>query len=79
MQVFLNIIYSSTSAVLIAVIGWAFSVSNRVTAVETKVNGQPQKDDDLKQFIKELLDAKFEGLDRRLIRIENNGNGHASH
>lgn len=76
MQILLNALFSSTSGLVLAIIGWAFNMNGRVTAVETRVEGQPQKDAELRQFIKDLMDAKFDGLDTRLARIENNGNGH---
>jgi len=54
------------------IVAWAFRLEGKVNAQE-KV--QAQKHDDLKGYIKEILDAKFEGLHIRLARIEQNGNG----
>lgn len=79
MQTLLNYIYSVASALTVGVLGWAVNMNSRISVVEDNVAKQPKKDDDLKEFIKDLMDAKFNGLDRRLERIENNGNGHTSH
>lgn len=79
MQTLLNYVWTTASLVTMAVVGWAFTLSNRVTAVETSVADQPNKDADLKEFIKDLMDAKFDGVNARLARIEANGNGKVPH
>lgn len=44
--------------------GWVWSISSKVTILETKEPG-----------LKEILDVKFENLDQRLGRIERALNG----
>lgn len=45
--------------VMLAVVGWAFQLSNRVTKLEAK-----------EESVKSYLDTKFEEVNRRLDRIE---------
>lgn len=50
-------------------IAWAYNLGTKVSALE-------QANDDFKEFMKELLDAKFEPINQRLSRIESAMNGH---
>lgn len=50
---------------ILAIFGWGFNLSNRVTAIEQK-----QMD------IPDLLDAKFDSVNFRLERIERALNGY---
>jgi hypothetical protein len=52
---------------VLGVFGWSFSISNRITKMETKQEDLPK-----------YLDAKFDGLDARLERIERAMNGSLS-
>lgn len=58
------------------IFAYAVNLGTRVTMLETLQKGQKDTDDSIKQYLKDYLDAKFEGLDKRLARIEANGNGH---
>lgn len=49
----------------LAVVGWALHLSTRVSVLETQSEG-----------LKELLEVKFDEVNRRLGRIERAMNGH---
>ena len=53
------------SAAFFGVFGWAFSLSNRVTKLETQYEG-----------LETLLNTRFDAIDGRLDRIERSMNGH---
>jgi hypothetical protein len=53
------------SGAFIAVVGWAYTLGNRVTKVETQHEG-----------IEELINARFDAVEHRLERIERSMNGH---
>lgn len=78
---YLQYFVGALTTVMVAVFSYAVNIGNRTTALETKVDTgfvtQKEKDEDLKEFIKGLMDAKFDGLNTRLARIEANGNGHS--
>lgn len=65
MTTFLGFLLSLLSAGLIGAAGFIFSISNRVTKVETKQEDLPT-----------LINTKFEEVNRRLGRIERGMNGH---
>jgi hypothetical protein len=82
------------TALTLSVIGYIANLGTRVKAVEVtqeqqtridkiRMDLQQKTDDDLKEYLKALLDtkfevveAKFDGLDNRLGRIERGMNGH---
>jgi len=45
--------------------------------LEGRVNGVEQRHEDLKDYLQDILDAKFAGMVSRLERIERSVNGHA--
>lgn len=53
------------SLISVAALGWAFSLAERMSVVETEYDG-----------LKELINARFDGVDQRLKRIEQSMNGH---
>lgn len=57
-------ILGTMGAGFLAVLGWAYTLSNRVLIVETEYEG-----------LKDLINAKFESVEERLERIENGMNG----
>ncbi len=62
-------IYAFLGSTILGIVTWAFRV-------EGKLNLQSQKHDDLKDHLRELLDAKFDAVAIRLERIERSLNGH---
>ena len=50
-------------------LGWAYSLGTKVSALE-------QANSDFKEFMSQLLDAKFEPINQRLSRIEAGMNGY---
>lgn len=73
---FIQYLVAVLSAATLGIVGYIQHLGTRVTTLETRSESQVAKDDDLKEFLEKLLDAKFSGLDTRLARIEANGNGH---
>jgi hypothetical protein len=77
---FLSPAVGTLLGLIIAIIGWAFRLEGRVNTQEALFVAQEkslaQKHDDLKEFIQELMNSKFEDVYQRLTRIERNGNGH---
>ena len=55
----LEAIVSFLSMAVLAVIGWAFQISNRVSVIEVENDG-----------LRELINTKFDEVNRRLGRIE---------
>jgi hypothetical protein len=55
----LEAIAGTFGVAFLAVFGWAYTLSNRVLVVETSYNG-----------LEELIEAKFDEVNRRLERIE---------
>lgn len=74
---YIHYFVGALTTVCLAVFTYVATLGTRVTTLETLQLGQKEKDDSIKEYLKDYLDAKFEGLDKRLARIEANGNGHA--
>ncbi len=55
-----------------AALGWAFTLGNKVAALE-------KSEADFRDFMDQLLDAKFEPINQRLSRIERSMNGYLKH
>lgn len=55
----LEAVVSFLGVATLAIFGWAFQLSNRVSVVETENEG-----------LKELINTKFDEVNRRLDRIE---------
>ena len=61
----LEALVSILGLMFIGVFGWTIQLGNRVTAVETQQAG-----------LKELINQRFDEVNRRLARIEKGMNGH---
>lgn len=57
-------VLAAVSLVSVGALGWAFSLAERMSVVETEYEG-----------LKELISARFDGVDQRLTRIEVAMNG----
>ena len=60
--------YNFLSVCVIGVIGWAFHTSSRISILE-------QAHKDLKEYLKDLITARFDAQDDRFARIEHVLNG----
>lgn len=74
---YLHYFVGAIGTMCIAIFTYVVNLGSRVTTLETLQKGQKATDDSMKEYLKDYLDAKFEGLDTRLARIEANGNSHA--
>lgn len=68
MEVFAQAVAGLLTLGIGSLAGWVWSISSKVTVLETKEPG-----------LKEILDVKFEAVDQRLGRIERALNGYLHH
>ena len=61
-------LYDFISVCVVAMVGWAFHTSSRITRVE-------QAHTDLKEYLKDLITTRFDAQDTRFERIEKVLNG----
>lgn len=67
-----EVILGLAGTAMLGSIGWLFM---EVSDAKSKVAVLEQKDSDLKELLSEVLDAKLEGVNFRLERIEKAMNG----
>lgn len=61
---------------LVGCLAWAFALSNKVSAIETRQDGLDKDLDDKIDSLKELINIRFDALDGRQERTEIFLNGH---
>lgn len=70
---YLQYFVGGLTTVVLAGFTYVAGLGNRVSILEEAKMGQKDKDDDLKEFMSALLNAKFDGINERLKNIEANG------
>ena len=56
-------------------LGWAYSLGNQVAELKTTAIALAKSEEDFRDFLDKLLDAKFTPINQRLERIERGMNG----
>jgi hypothetical protein len=68
------------STALLSFVGWTLakgsSLDSRITVIETQQETLEETIQATHDSLKELLEAHFDGMDKRLARIERSMNGH---
>lgn len=76
METYLPAFVTVISTVVLAIIGWAFHTQARVSVLEARTEATKDQIKSKDEDIKELIKVHFDGVNKRLDRIEHSMTGH---